>query len=253
MRIARFALPAALVALLLAGCGPANDGRDILFQTSTMGALFAGVYDGDVTIKELRSHGDFGLGTFNALDGEMTILDGKAYAPDQSMQTPFAAVKFFQGEIRVSTVKTFDLAPLQEWIDIHLPARNMPYAIKIEGMFYRVKVRSVPRQEKPYRRLVDIIADQPTFEFRSVRGTMVCFRLPSYVTGTNVPGYHFHFLTADRSAGGHVLECRVGEVKLEAGRAAAIHLAIPANESFQNADLDLSGEQAGEVQKVEKD
>jgi acetolactate decarboxylase len=43
-----------------------------------MGALLAGVYDGNVTIRELLRHGDFGLGTFNALDGEMLVLDGCA-------------------------------------------------------------------------------------------------------------------------------------------------------------------------------
>ena len=47
-----------------------------VYQTSTMGALLDGVYDGDVTIAELLTHGDFGLGTFNHLDGEMVVLDG---------------------------------------------------------------------------------------------------------------------------------------------------------------------------------
>ena len=47
-----------------------------IYQTSTMGALLGGVYEGDVTIGELLRHGDFGLGTFNRLDGEMLVLDG---------------------------------------------------------------------------------------------------------------------------------------------------------------------------------
>ena len=50
-----------------------------VYQTSTMGALLDGVYDGDVTIAELLRHGDFGLGTFNHLDGEMLVLDGVCY------------------------------------------------------------------------------------------------------------------------------------------------------------------------------
>src|SRR6187401_2210618 len=44
-----------------------------------MSALLDGVYDGDLTVRELLEHGDFGLGTFNALDGEMLILDGVCY------------------------------------------------------------------------------------------------------------------------------------------------------------------------------
>ena len=53
-------------------------GREV-YQTSTMGALLDGVYEGDVTTRELLRHGDFGLGTFNRLDGEMLVLDGVCY------------------------------------------------------------------------------------------------------------------------------------------------------------------------------
>jgi acetolactate decarboxylase len=45
--------------------------RDTLFQTSTLSALQAGDYDGILTIGALKQHGDFGLGSFNTLDGEM--------------------------------------------------------------------------------------------------------------------------------------------------------------------------------------
>ena len=50
-----------------------------LFQVSTTGALVQGVYNEAVTVGGLRTHGDFGLGTFEGLDGEMVVLDGKFY------------------------------------------------------------------------------------------------------------------------------------------------------------------------------
>jgi len=62
-----------------------------------------------VTYKELKKHGDFGLGTFNALDEEMIRLDGKfyqikvdgiAYPVDDSMKTPFARVSPAECEYR---------------------------------------------------------------------------------------------------------------------------------------------------------
>lgn len=53
-----------------------------LFQYSTLEALLGGVYDGEVTVGELLTHGDFGLGTFNSLDGEMIILGESATSCD---------------------------------------------------------------------------------------------------------------------------------------------------------------------------
>jgi len=50
-----------------------------LFQTSTISALLEGVYDGETTYKALKQYGDFGLGTFDGLDGEMIGLEGKFY------------------------------------------------------------------------------------------------------------------------------------------------------------------------------
>jgi len=50
-----------------------------LFQTSTIDALLEGEYDGDISFAELEERGDFGLGTLEALDGEMIALDGGFY------------------------------------------------------------------------------------------------------------------------------------------------------------------------------
>src|SRR5687768_11565926 len=76
----------------------------VLFQASTIGALLEGRYDGDVSFAELAEHGDLGLGTLNALDGEMIALDGRFYRADVDGQigeirpealTPFAVVVEF--------------------------------------------------------------------------------------------------------------------------------------------------------------
>src|SRR5207249_10961718 len=89
-----------LAGLLSAGCAR----RDTLVQYSTINALLTGVYDGDMTFGELRRHGDFGLGTFNALDGEMIALDGRYYQITadgavkpvrDDVRTPFAVVTHF--------------------------------------------------------------------------------------------------------------------------------------------------------------
>ena len=72
-----------------------------LYQTSTMSALVDGIYDGSMTIAELLEHGDFGVGTFNQLDGEMVVNEGVCFHLFSSGEarvasphdlTPFAAV-----------------------------------------------------------------------------------------------------------------------------------------------------------------
>jgi hypothetical protein len=45
--------------------------------------------------------------------------------------------------------------------------------------------------------------------------TMVGFRLPDYMAESNAVGYHFHALTEDRTAGGHVLDCEATNVSVE--------------------------------------
>jgi len=238
-------LMAILAAALAAGCAERAE-RDVLFQTATLGALVEGVYDGNLAIGELKKHGDLGLGTFDALDGELVMLDGRVYrigadgkaeeVADEET-TPFATVTFFEADHTGSLEGLFDLARVEEMLDKVLPTKNIPYAVRIEGTFARVKTRSIPKQAKPYPRLAEVAAKQPTFEFKNVRGTLVGFRCPPYAKGLNLPGWHLHFLTADRTAGGHVLELVTEKVYFALDYTPAIRVALPASAAFYEADL----------------
>jgi acetolactate decarboxylase len=208
-----------------------------LFQTSTIEALLDGNYEGDISFAELEAHGDFGLGTFDALDGEMIGLDGtfyqvradgRAYEVDKRMKTPFAVVTFFEPvEILPLTAPT-DYAALRTYLDEVAADRATCHAVRVEGYFRYVKTRSVPRQRKPYPPLVEAVKHQPTFEFREVGGSLVGFRFPDYVQGLNVSGYHFHFITEARSAGGHLLECRMAHGELHVDHESELRLELPA-------------------------
>ncbi len=121
-------------AALAAGCTPTAE-RDVLFQTATLGALVEGVYDGNLAVGELKKHGDMGLGTFDALDGEMVMLDGRVYriradgkaeAVGNEETTPFAMVTFFEADHTGSLEGPFDLAHLEEMLDKVLPTKNIP-------------------------------------------------------------------------------------------------------------------------------
>lgn len=202
---------------------PINE-DDTLYQTSTLSALIAGDYDGDLTIAELKNHGDFGLGTFNALDGEMIVADGEVYQarPDgvaylagDSVQTPFAIVTNFTADQSFTISDSLTCAQLQDELDNLLPVGDAPYALKIDGEFSTLKTRAPHKQSQPYLPLADALADQAVFDSQNITGTMIGFRLPEYMEGINAVGYHFHFLTADRQAGGHVLDCQVQNVEVE--------------------------------------
>lgn len=217
-----------------------------------------GVYDGTMTIKDLRAHGDFGLGTVQALDGEMVGLDGhfyqirssgKASRLSDSMKTPFAEVAFFEPEETVTLNGTTNLTELQSRLDGSLATMNLFYGIRIDGTFDYVKTRSVPMQSKPYPPLSEAVKDQKIFEFHSVKGTIVGFRCPDYVNGVNVPGYHLHFITLDRSAGGHLLDFKLENASVLVDSLSELDLALPDSEEFYQADL--TEDQQAALTKVE--
>src|SRR6201987_7436 len=89
-----------------------------VFQVSTSGALVDGVYDREVSVQAVLEHWDFGLGTFAHLDGEMVVLDGRAYQVQGSGRVteasldagaPFAVVTWFKSDANgsIASVRSF--------------------------------------------------------------------------------------------------------------------------------------------------
>ena len=224
---------------------PASEDHTV-FQTSTITALLAGVYDGDLTIAELLAHGDFGLGTFNALDGEMVVLDGvchhvradgTATEATGTDRTPFAAVLEFVTD-READLRHSDRAALFATLDDLLDDDpNITWAIRVDATFSRVLTRTVARQHQPYPPLTEAAAHQATTGFRDVAGTLVGFRTPRYEANIAVAGYHLHFLTADRRRGGHALDLTLEQGRVRLCAARGLHLSLPPSAAFAHADL----------------
>ena len=234
--------------------------RETLVQISTIDALISGVYDGVITFKTLKEYGDFGIGTFEGLDGEMLGFDGNfyqikadgaVYPVSDAMMTPFASVTFFDIDLQERLPEGISYEQLEELLDDILPTSNIFYAIKIDGTFSYMKTRSVPGQEKPYPPLVEVTKNQPIFEFTDVEGTIVGFRCPTYVNGVNVPGYHLHFITAEKDSGGHVLEFKIEKAIALVDYTSEFHMILP-SESSDFYKIDLSQDKEEEVEKVEK-
>jgi acetolactate decarboxylase len=219
----------------------------VLFQASTIGALLDGAFDGDLTFAELGEHGDLGLGTVNALAGEMIALDGaffladvdgavRAIGPEE--RTPFAVVTDFEATIEATLPAGLDHEGLLERLDALVPDETASFAVRLDGRFASVRARSVPVQHPPYRPLAEVVADQHVFELADVEGSMVGFRFPAYVEGIEVAGYHLHFISADRRRGGHVLGSRSGgELRARIDPSADLHVELPPAIDLADPDL----------------
>lgn len=249
---------AAAAAVFIAGCVTPKE-KDIVFQTAAISSLMAGGYDGGLAYGDLRKHGDLGIGTFNALDGEMIALDGQFYQvkgdgrvciAGDALKTPFAVVTWFEADQVFAPAKPLSMKELEIIIDSRLPSKNMLYAIRIDGTFDFVKTRSVRSQRRPYPKLVDAVKDQKVFRFTGTKGTIVGFRFPAYVQGVNVPGYHLHFITADRAGGGHLLDVRAKDVTIGIDTSADWYISLPEEGDYRN--VILGGEKNRDLEKVEK-
>jgi acetolactate decarboxylase len=246
-----------LAALLLSGCAAAS--KDTVTQVSTITALLAGDYDGRMTCGELLRHGDFGIGTFDRLDGEMIVLDGTVYQakadgraakPDGAIPTPFAVVCGFSPDQTLS-LSGADFKAACELIDKAVPRQDGFCAVKIEGAFSKIRVRSAPAQTKPYLPLAEALTRyQSVHDLENVSGTIVGFRFPPYMKGVNVTGYHFHFISGDRMKGGHVLDFTLPQGKCLVHVCDRFLMIVPENPK-QTQDLDLSTDRTGELEKVE--
>jgi acetolactate decarboxylase len=223
-------------------------GTSHLFQVSTLDALTLGLYQGIYSIGALKQQGDFGLGTFEGIDGEMTILNGHFYhfhsdgtlteEPDRS-QVPFAVITKFHPEVRFATTGV-SMDQLGQQIDKYLASTNLFYAIRIHGQFSELTTRAIPKLFPPYPPLSEAIAEEIKFPLQNIVGTMVVFRCPAWVQGINQVGYHYHFLSDDQTVGGHALSFTTGAVIVEVQRLQQNSIWLPDKGPFLRAPLPVT-------------
>jgi len=216
-----------------------------LYQVSTATALVEGIYQGAVPVAALRKHGDLGLGTFEDLDGEMVIVDGHFFQVrsdgavrevEDSVLTPFAAITAFSSGSPVVLDSCPDLAHLTSRFDALRHSDNVFFALRVDGKFDYIHTRAM-RRTKAGVPLVQAAAVQPEFEFHDISGTLVGFWTPEYAKTLNVPGYHLHFISVDRTRGGHLLQCRGKNFRLQIQLEGNLHIALPETEDFLKANL----------------
>ena len=234
--------------------------RNEVFQTGLMSQLLDGVYDGEMTIGELLSHGNFGVGTFNGLDGEMVVLAGDCYQvrhdgsvsiPQLTDRTPYAVVTNFVPMIRRELPQNMLRTSTSQVLDNFTVSKNYMYAIKIYGEFEWVRTRTVVKQEKPYPKMVDATENEDIVQFDNLAGTIVGFRTPIYEQGISVPGCHAHFIDDDRTHGGHVVDFKLKSANVEICPGTGLQLHLPLTPEFSSANLSPE-DLADQISKAEK-
>ncbi len=222
-----------------------------VFQVSTVGALAEGVYQGAVRVGTLREHGDFGLGTFEGLDGELVVLDGDflqvrsdgsvAAAPDDAL-SPYAVVTRFAAD-RTVELTADDLEDLCTRLDRERDTANHFFAFRLEGTFDAVHLRAACRAAEGTP-LSEASEQQSEWHIADGCGTVVGFWSPEYASRFDVAGYHLHFVTDDRSAGGHVLGFRGARLTAGWQRLEQLIVALPEAGDFLTADLSTDRQDA---------
>jgi acetolactate decarboxylase len=223
-----------LLAAILSGLGAvvlwlmpqicaAQDTREI-YQVSSREAMAVGRFDDGPTIETLKKHGDFGLGTFDGFDGELILVNGKAYQArvdgppkiaDDSARSPFALVTFFKPSQTMVVHEKTDLAGLEQLIVGAMPSRKIYCAIRVTANFKSIKSRSVPVQHRPYPTLIQALEQEHVLNLSDTEATMVGFWSPPVMAEMSGGGLHLHFISADGDYGGHVLNCEFAQAKVE--------------------------------------
>lgn len=234
--------------------------RNEVFQTGLLSQLLDGIYDGELTVGELLGHGNFGVGTFDGLDGEMIVLDGNCYQmrhdgsvtpASLEQKTPFAVVMNFVPTIKRGLPNNIIRKSASQVLDDFIVSKNYMYALKIIGDFEWVRTRTVRKQTKPYPKMVDATDNEEIVQFDNVRGTIVGFRTPVYEQGIGVPGCHAHFIDDEHTRGGHVVDFKLDSASVEICVGTDLHLHLPLTQEFSAANLSPE-DLADQISKAEK-
>jgi acetolactate decarboxylase len=214
-----------------------------LYQISTSTALVEGVYSGSIPSSVLLDHGDFGLGTFENLEGEMVILDGQIYQVADTVRhrkddflVPFASVTEFRANTPFEIGKVGRLKDAELACDRQRISDNLFYGIRLDGLFETIQARAVHAVPQNTR-LVDAAKTQREFHFENIEGTLVGFWSPRYASSFSVPGYHFHFISKDRTKCGHVLDCRASKLEARIQVLSEYDIRLPESGPFLTINL----------------
>ena len=257
----------AVMAGLLAGsvgyASPAVAERESLNQVALLQSLAQGYFGGTVKVRDMRSLGDIGIGTFEGLNGEMIMLDGTVYqalgdgrvvVADDQEAVPYATVTYFDNDVSVRLSDVKDKAAFEKILDEKVKefGENSFYMIRLHTEFSSVLFRSEYGSQKPYPTLVEALKGKQTeFTAKNIKGTLVGLYCPNYMGGLNTPGWHFHFLSDDRKQGGHILELSLKQGSVEFDKTDKFTMILHDDKAFH--EMNLAKDMSKDISSAEKD
>lgn len=198
--------------------------KDTVFQFAAFNTFSTGKYTGVISYSELEQHGDFGIGTFDGLNGEMIAIDGVFYQipsngipkeVESTQTSPHATVTYFDSD-KTFMVTGLNYSELKNYLDNQLSSSaDVIYAIKVSGTYNYVQARSPEKQFEPYLNITEALKTQAIFNFSNISATALGYWFPSSMNGVDPTGYHFHIITDDKTAGGHMLDCIINSAVIE--------------------------------------
>ncbi len=221
---------------------------DLFYHYSIWHAFVNKVFEGNLTVAELKTKGDIGLGSYTKLDGELVMLDGIPYqvtedgkvsVPSDDTKIVYTNATFFEPDFSFDINETIDYDALRAKINEQLPSKNMFYAFKIKGEFSYMKCGGLHKQEPPFKDGLDVlIPNRPVFERENFKGTMVGFFCPDFIGDINASGYHLHFISDDKTFGGHVMEFQAEYLNVAMDEIYEYQFVLPNTEAYRNVGFD---------------
>ena len=240
---------------------PVKD-RETIYQIALLQSLAMGYFDGSISVKDLKTHGDTGIGTFEGLDGEMIFLDGIVYRANRDCKinamndkdmVPFSNVTFFEKDFSVKLADVPDKAAFEKILNEHVDkhGRNSFYMIKVPALLNEILIRSESGSKEPYPTLVEALKTQNEITPKNIRGTIVGLYCPDFMSSLNSTGWHFHFISADKKIGGHVLELNLKSGEVQFDKTDAFKMDLPKKENFHS--LNFKNDMREDIRKAEQD
>ncbi|PYI23155.1 hypothetical protein BO99DRAFT_470938 [Aspergillus violaceofuscus CBS 115571] len=244
-----------------------NTNTNTLYQYSTISALLSGICTEGIDAATLLDKGTYGIGTCSDLDGEITVMNSRAYHfPSTATATvrrlsptdtiPFAMLTTFQptNTVPLPTTTTSEKVTLKTLSELLTPIldtnKNTFLSLRLTTTFAWLTTRIIPRRRSPEETLADCASRQKVTNHGRSRGTLFGFWSPAYTVGIGVPGFHLHFLSEDGENGGHVLDFEVavehdedsegeGEGRgLEVAVLREVRVELPDTEEFGRVDVE---------------
>lgn len=225
--------------------------RKRLWQCMPSMAFKLGLYEGAVRVRDVRQHGDFGVGQFAALDGELTAIDGRFVRAraDGSVEDAkdedelcFAQLCFFEPSDIWEMTEAGDEAAFEQAFQARVASPNIFWAFHAQGRFASVVATAPPPLAKPFPAFADAVKLRKSFPGTDIEGSMLGFYSPLFTGETGIPGFHYHWLSNDGALSGHVTSFTVTSASVRAMALEENALQLPSTPEYRAAALPGDGE-----------